>query len=256
MREKGFAPILILLIIVIVPIIGGIVYLYFKYETTTTTSQGDSLIITPTVSTLKPTTSGLPILDRNEAPASPALPVPISGDRLKFTDKECNLEIIYPRVTVDGEKKYLWTLDATSKRSAIRYEGRTDADPIHTDHSITVFAQSPGNSIFYSASADLVCTKNVDNLNLETFKEKFLKSFDKEQNASAQAVINIGGIEFFPIFRKPEYRDAKFPDYPIYIGIYNDFLIMVMNSNRGSGKLEEDAKSIINNLKFIDTTLN
>ncbi|OGE19643.1 hypothetical protein A3J19_02060 [Candidatus Daviesbacteria bacterium RIFCSPLOWO2_02_FULL_41_8] len=256
MQEKGFAQILVLIGIIVV-IIGGGVYFYLRKEINTNPNNSlntAQALINKSPDTT-PTPSQTPQTSAKEVSSTPASPVPISGDRLLYTDNECNLEIVYPRKTVDGRKEYLWTLDATSKRMAITYAGRTGPNLNQMDHSITIFAQPLGsNSIFYSASADIVCTKNEDNLSLESFKEKFLLA-GKESQPTVLEATKIGGVKFIPIIwdTKTEYGDQT---YPTYIGVYNNFLIEVMNSNPGSGKLQEDAKSILNNIKFTNSNSN
>lgn len=250
MREKGSALIILLLLFVTF-IVGG-VYLFSNKKT----------VKKPTASSAVPQTSAnfnlKPSSKPNPSPTSRPIvsPIAISENQFRYLDKECNLDITYPRKTIDGNKEYLWTLDAISKRTAVLYEGRKDKDPINTDHSITIYAQPPGSkSIFYDASADIVCTKNEDNLSLESFKEKFLLA-EKENQPTVLEAAKIGGFKFIPITLNIKTETGNRPSYPIYIGVYNDFLYEVMNSNPGSGKLQEDAKSIINNIKFIDPNSN
>lgn len=246
MKEKGFALITVLVAILLIVFIGG-VYFYSRKEASNS-NQNNSLITTQTPSnfTSKPTPAQLPQLSTKEASSSSLLPV--SGGQVHYIDKECNLDITYPQITKDGEKEYSWIVDAKNKSMAVLYAGRDGPNLNLVDHSVTIFAQPPGNqSIFYSASTDIVCSENKDNLSLESFKEKYLEYVTKDQpKVSALSITEIGNVQFIPILLAPQKE-------PLYLGTHNNRLIEITNSNPGSGKLQQDAKAMIKNIKFINS---
>jgi len=104
----------------------------------------------------------------------------------------------------------------------------------------------PGTQ-FYTSSVEIVCANNQFGYSLDEFKGKFL-SLERELRDgtkftySSLSTISLGGIEFVPM-------EAE-ANFTIYIGVHNNKLIELFQSNKTQGIVQEVSEGIFRSINF------
>lgn len=162
-----------------------------------------------------------------------------------------------PRSTTDSvtKQEYIWEIDATTKRSFIRYEGYNNST-YGLDHAVTVFSQTTQNlgQQMYEASIDINCAENRDKLTLESLTKRYIELGNKDMQGelikkTALQPTAIDGVKFIPI--KFNAGHSQVSDYVIYLGIYKDMLISMGQGNKTGGTIQEVSDKIFKEIKFL-----
>lgn len=247
MRQKEFAEIILLTGILVVTLF---FLLVFKSKQIKQSLNRVQPTVTISKSVTKISISPTPVISKIISPTVSL----INKKQISYFDTVCSIYISYPNFTIMNGVKYIWQVDAGDDKTFIPYVGREQPNSNKLDHSIVVYAQPEGDSSpYYSASADIICTPNNSNLTLEIFAQKVLEHYQNTKDDIYSYPYNkvnklplekLGNIEVIPV--DLEYDVHNY----IYLSVNKNKLFSISNSNKGSGILAEDAKKIINTLKF------
>lgn len=230
-RGRKFSGIF-LLIIMFLGSVGFGIYFYLQnlqLKQQIKNYQTDKATISP-----KPTVVSLPGTSQDE-----------KDTKLGFTDNDCSVVINYPQLTRSDGSTYTWSVNVSDSTTFISYKDREKPDR-GLDHSVVISAQPMGDdSPYNSASIEIVCALNEGNFGLDVFVNKYIEHAGLEYKVSKLSEIIIGGKKFIPV----QYKEQ---DVIVYLGIHKNKLLLLENSNKSVGALQDSAEDILMGVGFVD----